>query len=689
MTIIRLHFFLYFNINFLNQSTDKHPEDKRNHMDEFELELKNGFLEEAQQLLSDAEQCFLLLESNPTDTPTLEKIFRIAHNIKGSSKAVGFDSLGAFTHEFETFMLKCKSGQIPIYPSTVSLLLKCNDHIRQWLDALKSDFNAQLNNEDLITEIKNFEAKAEDSDSSSNTPTSEEPFDQISSEEVALVIESFESGSEGEITTSASIISAISDEFEKFESDAPTLEPTEANKTIEVSSPVETVTETEAVEVKLVEVKKVETPIETPTPIAVATPAPVIPPPANNKNQTPPVAQASGDESIRVSLARLEKLLNFVGEIVILQTVLKEQAFAGNPQVLRKTIQQMSKVTKEVQDISMSLRMVPLKQTFQKMQRIVRDTSSALNKKVQLVLEGEETEVDKTVLESLSDPLVHLIRNAVDHGIENPADRIQKGKSESGKIKLSAYHQSGKLVIEIKDDGGGIPADKLRQKAIEKGILKPGQTISDQDAIGLIFHAGFSTKAQVTEVSGRGVGMDVVKTNIEQMSGEVLVDTTLHEGSTFKVILPLTLAIIDGMIVRSGEERFVIPLAHVHESVKPEVEDLIQTTGVGEVLMLRGENLPVFRLSKYLGKNKKIAEGKSEKIAIIVRNGPKPFAAMVDDIIGQHQVVIKKLGNEIQEIKGYSGSAILGDGKPALILELSDLLSSKTPSSNPTRKAAA
>ena len=589
-------------------------------MDDFELELKNGFLEEVSQLLADAEQSFLQLESNP-DSGTIEKLFRIAHNIKGSSKAVGFDALGAFTHEFETFMLKFKSGQLPINPRSVSFLLKCNDHLNAWVNALKKDLNAQLSNDALIEEILNFSADAsENPQHTQNTPN-----DQVEDH---------------------------SPEAEQHPTEEATYD--ENQNVVQFSNNAAT--------------KKQET----------------------KQNQTTPSNGESSEESIRVSLARLEKLLNFVGEIVILQTVLKEQIHADNPNVLKKTVHLMGKVTKEVQDLSMSLRMVPLKQTFQKMQRIVRDTSAALGKKVQLVLEGEETEVDKTVLESLSDPLVHLIRNAVDHGIESPEERLAKGKSDSGRIVLKASHQGGKLQIKIVDDGGGINPARIRQKAIEKGILRPGQEISDRDAIQLIFHPGFSTKAQVTEVSGRGVGMDVVKTNIEHLSGEVLVDTEVDHGSNFKIILPLTLAIIDGMIIRAGEERFIIPLSHVHESVKPEKADIKQTTGLGEVLMLRGENLPIFRLSKVLGRSRKSqASQPSEKIAIIIRYGNKPFAAMVDDIIGQHQVVIKKLGAEIQSIRGYSGSAILGDGKPAIILELNDLLSSPTANSPQNRKAVA
>lgn len=385
-----------------------------------------------------------------------------------------------------------------------------------------------------------------------------------------------------------------------------------------------------------------------------------------------------GDESIRVSLSRIEDLVNFVGEMVILQAVLKEQAQTTDPQVLTKTIHQLGKVTKEVLSISMSLRMVQLKQTFQKMRRIVRDSSADLDKKVKLIVDGEDTEVDKTILEALSDPLTHLIRNAVDHGIENPSDRLAKGKTETGLITLHAYHQRGKLVIEVKDDGSGISLQSLKEKAIEKGILNRDQIISDEDTRNLIFLSGFSTKAQVTELSGRGLGMDVVKTNIEKIAGQVFVESQTGLGTTFKIILPLTLSITEGMVVHSSQEKYVIPLTHVYETVKPDKKDLQFVTGLGESLFLRDENLPVYRLSQLLGKTK---NSDAEKIAIIVRSQGQPFAVLVDDVVGQSQVVIKKLGAEMQNVRGYSGCAILGDGKPALVLEIKDLITSM-PSQN-------
>lgn len=545
----------------------------------FELELKQSFLEEASQLLSDVEQCFLQLENGDDNSDTFNKIFRLAHNLKGSARAVGFDAVGIFAHEFESFLLKIKNGELIGGKSTVDLLLRCNDHLVEIIKSLKADIESVVDSSELIVAIQSHSSESD-------------------------------------------------------------------------------------LEKKIVEKKKIEI-------FPLKNSANSVKPPvsANAFNFEEPQKSASED-SIRVSLARLEKLVNYVGELVILQTVLHEQTLNHNPMLLRRTSHQMGKVIKGVQDISMSLRMVPLRQTFQKMQRIVRDTSSVLNKQVNLTSRGENTEVDKTILDQIGDPLVHLIRNACDHGIEAKDLRLSRGKPEVGSINLNAYHKSDRLVIEVSDDGGGLDPERLRKKGIENGILSADQQISDQDAINLIFHSGFSTKSKVSEVSGRGVGMDVVKTNIEGLQGEVQVETSLGQGTTFKVILPLTLAIIDGMIITTDDSRFVIPLAHVHETVRPKDHEVQYTSCAGEVLLLRDETLPVFRLSHLLGKRPKT----KEEIALVFKSHLQTFAVLVHDIVGQHQVVIKKLGEEIKMLKGFSGSAILGDGRPALIIEITELI---------------
>lgn len=534
-------------------------------MDDFEKELKLSFLEEALQGVQDTEQCFLTLEENPSDLDTINKIFRLAHNLKGSAKAVGFDHLGQFAHQYENLLIKIKNGEITVSSSIVSLLLDCNDQITHILNALKTDFSAQPDCSELLVRL-------------------EKPQNQGG---------------------------------------------TPSTKNTEL-------------------------------------------PPIASKPKDLPKSEVQSDESIRVSLARVEKLLDYVGELVILQSVLKEQSLVAESQSLKRTIHQLGKVTKEVQDISMGLRMLPIKSSFQKMQRIVRDTAKALDKEVRLVLVGEETELDKSVLEKINDPLVHLVRNSVDHGIETPEIRSQSGKSPQGQVTLAAYHQGGKLIIEISDDGAGINPEGLRQSAIKKGIVKSGDHLSEQDCINLIFHPGFSTKQVTTDISGRGVGMDVVRSNLRDLSGDVIIDTEVGRGTTFKIVLPLTLAIIDGMVVRAQKGRFVLPLSHVHESVRVRKEEVRFVTNLGEVLLLRGENIPLYHLPHLLGQLDPIPTT-NDQIAVIVRIGDQPMAVVVDDIIGQYQVVVKQLGAEAQRTKGFTGTTILGDGRPALILDVLEL----------------
>lgn len=595
-------------------------------MDELELELKICFLDEAGQLIEDAEQCFLTLESNKEDSSIIEKIFRLAHNLKGSSRAVGFNQMAEFTHVFESLLLKLKNKELEIEGSLVNLLLRCNDHLRNWVATLRSDLNASVDSQALIGELEAFIAGR------AGKP-SELPADIPKAED--LITSSPIVGEEDPVPAA----SAFSDDDNAF-SVAPSAFASEIPKTAE------------------------------PVKVDITNAAPV-------KSQAAPSPKANAapaeDETVRVSLKRLEGLVNFVGELVILQTVLNQHRTLIASPLVNRTIAQLSKITKDIQDISMSLRMVPLRQTFQKMQRIVRDTSRALSKDVQFVISGEQTEIDKTVVEQLGDPLVHLVRNAVDHGIESNSEREANGKVRQGNISLSAFHRGGRIVIEVRDDGKGLDPEKLRKKAIEKGIIKENQVLSEKEALELIFAPGFSTKTEVTEVSGRGVGMDVVRTNIEKhLRGSIELESEVGKGSCVRILLPLTLAIIDGMVVTIDDERYVVPLNHVHESYQPQTKDIHFVTGLGDVLSLRGEELPLLRLSALLGRKSQNRPA-TESIAIIVRTSERPFSVLVDDIIGQQQIVIKQLGAEIRSIQGFSGSAILGDGRAALILDLNEM----------------
>ena len=599
-------------------------------MDDFEKEVKLDFLTEALQLLDDSEQAFLALEGDKNNADLMNQIFRLAHNLKGTSRAVGFGDVAEFTHEFENLILQLKEGKLEITDGIVSLLLECNDHVSVMIKMLNMDLNSRFDSKEIIEKILGALAgKCVSGVTHTPAPEAvEEIFtaDSISAEDLAL-LESFEAN----LDAPAEVLS-----MEQKEKRAESFFPTE--------KPV------------MEKDEKSEPGVE------------------HKKTTAAPAKAANEDDSIRVSLSRVEMLNNVVGELVIIQTVLNQHRDEVSNALMLKSLTQLAKLSKEIQTISMSLRMVPLKQTLQKMQRIVRDTSKALNKKVTLELIGEDTEIDKTVLEHLADPLVHIVRNAVDHGLETTEGRIAAGKDETGVVTIKASHEGNNLVIEISDNGKGINPKIIREKAIEKGVISANATMSDDDIVNLIFHPGFSTKSEVSEISGRGVGMDVVKTNISKLSGEVKVITELGKGSVFKVVLPLTLAIIEAMVTKIGEETYIIPLGQVYESLSPTADLVHHVNGVGDCLKIRGDVIPLFRISKALQRNMK-EKPLNEQIAIIVNNEERSFAVLVDDILHQQQVVIKKLGDEIKNQKGFMGSTILGDGRPALILDLIELFS--------------
>lgn len=602
----------------------------REFMDDFEKEVKLDFLTEALQLLDDSEQAFLALEGDKNNADLMNQIFRLAHNLKGTSRAVGFGDVAEFTHEFENLILKIKEGHVELSDGVVSLLLECNDHVSVMIRMLNMDLNSTFDSKEIIEKIQGA--------LSGNIPTSS------SKAEVEVVVEEVMM----EETISAEDIALL----ESFEAN--------------LNAPAEVLTMEQ-------KEKRAESFFPAAKPAVEAT-ALKVEVEAEQKKTAAPAKANNEDDSIRVSLSRVEMLNNVVGELVIIQTVLNQHRDEVSNALMLKSLTQLAKLSKEIQTISMSLRMVPLKQTLQKMQRIVRDTSKALDKKVTLELIGEDTEIDKTVLEHLADPLVHIVRNAVDHGLETTEGRIAAGKSETGTVTIKAAHEGNNLVIEISEDGKGINPQIIRGIAVKKGLISENATMSDDDIINLIFHPGFSTKEAVSEISGRGVGMDVVKTNIAKLSGEVKVITEIGKGSTFKVVLPLTLAIIEAMITRIGEETYIIPLGQVYESLSPTADLVHHVNGVGECLKIRGEVIPLFKISKALQRNMK-EKPIHEQIAIIVNNEEKSFAVLVDDILHQQQVVIKKLGDEIKNQKGFMGSTILGDGRPALILDLIELFS--------------
>lgn len=393
---------------------------------------------------------------------------------------------------------------------------------------------------------------------------------------------------------------------------------------------------------------------------------------ANAKART----ESSGDATIRVRTDRLDRLIDMVGELVIAQTIIAgdDTIDSTTQHELQRKVTHAGKIVRELQDLSMSMRMVPLRPTFQKLARVVRDTAAKAGKTVQFITEGDDVEIDRNMVDRLSDPLVHMVRNAVDHGVEPPQERQANGKAPMGIVRLRAYHASGNVVVELIDDGRGLHREKIVKKGLEKKLIETDKGMSDSDVFNLIFAPGFSTAEKVTDISGRGVGMDVVRRNLEVIRGRIDITSAPGHGTTFAIRLPLTLAVTDGMLVRVGQERFIVPLTHIHMSFRPEPSMLSTVAGKGEVVLLRGELMPIVRLHRLFGVDDAV-QSPLDGLLMIVGDGNRRTALLVDDLLGQQQVVAKTLGEGLGKVPGVSGGAILGDGRVGLILDVNETLS--------------
>lgn len=386
--------------------------------------------------------------------------------------------------------------------------------------------------------------------------------------------------------------------------------------------------------------------------------------------------RAVENASIRVNTWKLDNLMDIVGELVIVQSQIQESSkehVRENSSLLRN-MSQLTRITKDLQHTSMALRMIPIKPTFQKMSRIVRDLSAKSGKKVFFEVSGEDTELDRNVVEEIGDPLVHMIRNSLDHGLEGTEERAQTNKDKTGHVVLKAYHQGSSIVIELSDDGRGIDPKRIFQKAVESGIVREDDQLSNEEIYKLIFAPGFSTAAEITDISGRGVGMDVVKKNIEKLRGKIEIESELGKGSIFRILLPLTMAIVDGLVVKVGADRFILPTTSVKVALRPDAEMMTKIQGNEEVLNLRGKIIPLFRLHDHFQIENAVTDPKKATI-VVVETAGRPYGLLVDDMISKQEVVIKSLGSMMQGIQGVSGGAILGDGNIALILDPVSLVS--------------
>lgn len=589
-----------------------------------DLEMLNEFCNEGRDLLQQVEQGVLVLEENPKHKETLNQVFRAFHTFKGGAGFLGIDPIKHLAHQLESVLDAARRDQLSIGREVIEVILAGGDALQQYVNAIDLQLKGQGRGQAIVVPTSALLARAQaclegkplapEKVRAPVVPTTVEVVVPDPVPPVPLVPQVSEISPRPQPEALRSL-------DEDILANSPRPLPTESG---EPRSAI---------------------------PKAVA--------------RTESLAQF-----VKLDTRKLDALVDLVGELVIAQSmVVQHPGFqAPKDRNLERHLRQLSRITTDLQHNAMSMRMVPVRSVMQKMTRLVRDLATAQNKQVQLHLNGEDTELDRNIVEELADPLLHMMRNAVDHGIESPADRQAKGKSAQGHIHLQAAHQGGGILISIRDDGKGLDSAKILSKARQRGLIPADSVPSEKDIYSLIFLPGFSTADSVTDISGRGVGMDVVRGGINKLRGRVDIDSVPGQGTTFNIFLPLTLAIIDGMLVGVGPERFIVPTLAIRESLRPQPGMVSQVQGKGEVISVRGKLIPLIRLSDKLGLPC-VAQDPCDGIVVVVDSGARNRALLVDSLIGKQEVVIKSLGDTFKHQKGMSGAAIMGDGRVALIID--------------------
>ena len=593
-----------------------------------DLELLREFHGESVELLQNIEQGVLVLETRPTDAETINSIFRAFHTFKGGAGFLQLDVLRELSHELETVLDLVRRSELSINAGIINLILAGADALKQFTEAIGAQLQGAGRGEPIVV------------------PTTE-------------IIRRAKSAARGE-AASPPVVPAIP-----------------------IAPPAAVVQSAQPPPV----------PVPPAPPVTAAAVAAVAPPVAV-KPATPastPARESGGGEVaagfVKLDTAKLDSLIDLVGELVVAQSMVVQNPDVQGIQSLQlaRHLRQLSRITTDLQRTAMAMRMVPIRGAFHKMTRLVRDLAAGQQKQVQLLLDGEETELDRNIVEKLGDPLIHMIRNSVDHGIEPPAERVAQGKPAQGTIRLSAAHQRGGIVIRIADDGKGLNRERILAKARERGLVQADTELGESEIFSLIFLPGFSTAEKVTDLSGRGVGMDVVQRNIENLRGKIEIQSTPGQGTTFTILLPLTLAIIDGMLVGVGDDRYIIPTLSIRESFRPQPGMVSTIQGSGEVVSVRGRQTPLLRLGRHLGRPTK-AINPEDAIIVVVESGDAARGLLVDELLGKQEVVIKSLGQTFQHQNLLAGSAVLGDGSVGLILDVDTLV--KTPGLHKTTATA-
>ena len=650
------------------------------------------FFDEADELLADMEQHLLDLVPEAPDSEQLNAIFRAAHSIKGGAGTFGFTILQETTHLMENLLDEARRGEMQLNTDIINLFLETKDIMQEQLDAYKSSQEPDAASFEYICNALRqlaLEAKGETAavavspaklsvvePAPAAAPAADDRLRVVLSglkeSEVNLLEEELSNLAtlsnvvKGKDTLAANLDGGISKD-DVIAVLCFVIEPEQID--------FETVTDAPAAETA--EVAEVAAAPAVPAVASAAPALKAVPGESaapNRGEREKPAARSSESTSIRVAVEKVDQLINLVGELVITQSMLAQRSNELDPVNhgdLITSMGQLQRNARDLQESVMSIRMMPMEYVFSRFPRLVRDLAGKLNKQIELTLMGSSTELDKSLIERIIDPLTHLVRNSLDHGIELPENRVAAGKSPVGNLILSAEHQGGNICIEVTDDGAGLNRERILAKAMSQGMAV-SENMTDEEVGMLIFAPGFSTAEQVTDVSGRGVGMDVVKRNIQEMGGHVEIKSKQGSGTTIRILLPLTLAILDGMSVKVADEVFILPLNAVMESLQPREEDLHPLAGGERVLEVRGEYLPLVELWKVFDVDGAKTEA-TQGIVVILQSAGRRYALLVDQLIGQHQVVVKNLESNYRKVPGISAATILGDGSVALIVDVSAL----------------
>ncbi|EPZ7232360.1 chemotaxis protein CheA [Enterobacter hormaechei] len=644
------------------------------------------FFDEADELLADMEQHLLDLVPEAPDSEQLNAIFRAAHSIKGGAGTFGFTILQETTHLMENLLDEARRGEMQLNTDIINLFLETKDIMQEQLDAYKSSAEPDAASfEYICNALRQLALEAKGEASAPAVPAAKlSVVDAVAKPATApdapagklrVVLSRLKENEVNLLEEELGNLATLSNVVKGKDSLAATLDGGIGQDDIVavlcfVIEADQIAFETEAAAVEA------PAPAEnTPAVVAAAPALKAVPKetaaPARGEK---PAARSSESTSIRVAVEKVDQLINLVGELVITQSMLAQRSNELDPVThgdLITSMGQLQRNARDLQESVMSIRMMPMEYVFSRFPRLVRDLAGKLNKQIELTLMGSSTELDKSLIERIIDPLTHLVRNSLDHGIELPENRVAAGKSPVGNLILSAEHQGGNICIEVTDDGAGLNRERILAKAISQGMAV-NENMTDEEVGMLIFAPGFSTAEQVTDVSGRGVGMDVVKRNIQEMGGHVEIQSKQGAGTTIRILLPLTLAILDGMSVKVADEVFILPLNAVMESLQPREEDLHPLAGGERVLEVRGEYLPLVELWKVFEVDGAKTEA-TQGIVVILQSAGRRYALLVDQLIGQHQVVVKNLESNYRKVPGISAATILGDGSVALIVDVSAL----------------